>query len=174
MNNDWEKQVNDMLDGELSDDEIAALKRQAEQDHDLARAIIEAHSLQVRFDALQIERAPVTLRKRLKSIPKTERAASSGWLGLPRWAAASAMAAPVALVAMVMMSNTAKQPEYTQAEILQAEQDLATAFAYLDQVGSIAGKRIEKELRKELRGGVTDNVARHMPFTHQSMKEDNS
>jgi hypothetical protein len=52
----------------LSGTDTEALKAAATDDQELARAIIEAHQLQQAMDAVQIERAPVNLRKRLNSI----------------------------------------------------------------------------------------------------------
>jgi len=128
---------------------------------------------------LEIERAPASLRARLKRIPKEESAGSRRWLGMPRWVPVGAMAAvPLLVLAMVMMTQSPtvgpEQPEYTEAEILRARQDVLTAFAYLERVGERTGRRIEGELAKELSSGVNDNVARYMPFTNQSEQEDKS
>ena len=63
---DWEAQVNDLLDGELSDAEAEELKSAAEQDQALARAIIEAYQLQRMLASIPQERAPASLRKKLR------------------------------------------------------------------------------------------------------------
>lgn len=174
-----EARINALLDGELDQQEAAALRREAEHDPALAAAIVEAHALRAMLDELEIERAPASLRARLKRIPKTESAGRRRWLGMPTWVPIGAMAAvPLLVLAMVMMSQSPRggpeQPEYTEAEILQARQDLLTAFAYLDRVGERTGRQIEGALAEELSSGVSDNVAKYMPFTHQSEQEEGS
>lgn len=175
----WEARINALLDGELDAQEVAALKREAERNEALAQAIVEAYSLQARLDELEIEPAPASLREKLARIPKTESAHGRRWLGMPKWVPVGAMAAvPLLVVAMVMMTQSPtvgpEQPEYTEAEILQARQDVLTAFAYLERVGERTGRQIEGELAEELSSGVNDNVARYMPFTNQSEQEDKS
>lgn len=175
MNGDWEARINALLDGELDARESAALKREAEENQALAQAIVDAYALQARLDQLEIERAPASLSARLARIPKTESKARKSWFGMPRWAPVGAIAAiPLVVIAMVMMQSEPEVPEYTEAEILQATQDVRTAFAYLDRIGARAAREIEAELAKELRSGVNDNVTKHMPFTNHSRKEENS
>ena len=52
--NDWEDQINALLDGELDDAQADALKGAAEQDQALARAIIEAYQLQQLMASLPV------------------------------------------------------------------------------------------------------------------------
>lgn len=171
----WEAQINALLDGELDEHEAAALKQEAEQDQALARAIVEAYALQARLDELEVERAPASLRKRLADIPKSESVGRKRWFGMPRWIPAGAMAAvPLALGAMVMMQFLPQQPEYSRAEVMQARQDVITAFAYLDRIGARAGREIRGGLAEEFSDGVNDNVAEHMPFTSRSRQEEKS
>lgn len=174
-----EAQINALLEGELSEQESAELRQAAESDPALARAIIEAHRLQAMLDELEVEPAPASLRRKLVRIPKTESPDSRRWLGMPRWFPAGAMAAvPLLVLAMVMMSQAPnggpEQPQYTEAEILQARQEVLTALAYLDRVGERTGRAIEAELAEELANGVSDNVGKYMPFTHSSEQEERS
>lgn len=171
----WEAQINALLDGELDEHQAAALKQEAEQDQALARAIVEAYALQARLEELEVERAPASLRKRLSDIPKTQSVGRRRWFGMPRWIPVGAMAVvPLALVAMVMMQSVSQQPDYNRAEVMQARQDVITAFAYLDRIGARAGREIRGELAEELSEGVNDNVAEHMPFTSRSRQEEKS
>jgi len=171
----WEPRINALLDGELDEQEAAALKREAEQDQVLAQAIIDAYALQSALDRLELEHAPASLRRRLARIPKTESAGRKRWLGMPRWAPVGALAAiPLAVIAMVMMTGTPPKPKYSQAEILQARQDVITALAYLDRIGERTGLEIKGELAKEFSSGVNDNVAKHMPFANRSEQEEKS
>lgn len=176
----WEAQINALLDGELGPKEAAALRQEAEHNSTLARAIVDAYALQSSLDALEVERAPDSLRARLAEIPRREAAPRSNWFGMPRWVAAGAMAAlPLAVVAMLMMQApengpAPQQPEFTQEQIEQATRDVQTAFAYLDRIGERTGLEIHGQLAKELSHGVNDNVADHMPFTSRSKREENS
>lgn len=171
----WEARINALLDGELAEDEIAALKAEAEHNRALARAIVDAHAVQAMIEDLEIERAPASLRKKLSRIPRTESAGNRTWLGMPGWAPVGAMAAiPLVVIAMVMMQPGPSQPEYTQAEVLRARQEVLTAFAYLDRIGERTGRKIENELAEELSDSVNDTVGRYMPFTHQSEQEEES
>lgn len=174
-----EAQINALLDGELDEQAAAELRRAAEADRALARAIVDAYSLRAMVDELDVERAPASLRRKLARIPKTESAGRGRWLGMPRWIPVGAMAAvPLLVLAMVMMSQPPavdpQQPEFTEAEVLRARQDVLTALAYLDRASSRAGKAIERELAEELSDGVTDNVGKYMPFTHSSEQEEQS
>ncbi len=181
----WEAQINALLDGELGAEETAELRREAEHNAALARAIVDAYALQSSLDALQLERAPDSLRARLADIPQAEKARTSAeprlsWFGMPRWVAAGAMAAvPLAVVAMLMMQApetgpAPEQPQFTQEQIEQAARDVQTAFAYLDRIGERTGLEIQGQLAKELSHGVNDNVAEHMPFTSRNKREENS
>ena len=128
------------------------------------------------LEQLDIERAPARLRRSLKRIPREERQRERrhqrpwGWQP-PRWALAPALAAvPVLVIGLVLMQP--QQP--SEAEIEQARQDLALAFAYLDRVGNRTGATIHGVLDRELGSGVKDNVSRHIPFTEQSRKENST
>ena len=123
---------------------------------------------------LEVERAPASLRRRLKRIPREnrERKPWLHWLfpsALPRWVMAPAFAA-IPLVVLVVLMMQPSQP--SAAEIDQARQDLAIAFAYLDKVGSRTGNQIQSVLGGELRHNVKDKLSEHIPFTEQSIQEE--
>ncbi|NNJ64728.1 MAG: hypothetical protein HKP16_04125 [Xanthomonadales bacterium] len=129
--------------------------------------------LEAMLEQLEIERAPARLRRRLRRIPRDERRRerpSWGWQP-PRWALAPALAAvPLLVIGLVLMQP--RQP--SEAEVDQARQDLALAFAYLDKVGNRTGATIHTVLDRELGEGVKDNLSRHIPFTEQSRKENST
>lgn len=129
---------------------------------------------------LTLEKAPASLSARLHRIPDEQGAKHMpgksrwSWLRagpLPRWVLAPAMAAVPLLVAVVVLMQPT-QP--SRAEIEQARQDLAVAFAYLDKVGYRTGHEIQSILGSELRHVVTDPLSEHMPFTEQSLKEEST
>ena len=65
--------INALMDGELSPAVAELLKAKASDDRELARAIIEAYQLQQAMDDIRVERAPDSLRKRLRAIPREHR-----------------------------------------------------------------------------------------------------
>jgi hypothetical protein len=127
---------------------------------------------------LTIEKAPASLSLRLNRIPEEEirkqRLKEHRWSWLkpgsfPRWALVPAFAAVPLLVAVVMMMQP-RQP--SPAEVEQARQQIAVAFYYLDKAGYRTGTEIKTVLGAELRHSVKDPLSEHMPFTHQSLKEE--
>jgi hypothetical protein len=126
------------------------------------------------FEQLGVERAPARLRRRLRRIPREQSGLPGSWLQRlfapprVRWVLAPALAA--ALVVVGVLLTLPRQP--SQAEILQARQDVALAFHYIDKAGLLAGREIEAVLDGELRDPVKDSLSSHIPFTEQSRKED--
>jgi hypothetical protein len=144
------------------------------------------------FKQLGIEKAPRSLTRRLHRIPREEGHAA-GWRRLlrpataPRWVLVPAFAAALLAVGIVLTlpertvpgptvpGPTAPGPTVlnrpSQAEVLQARQDLALAFSYIDKAGVITGREIQSVLGAELVHPVKDNLSKHIPFTEQSLKE---
>ena len=124
------------------------------------------------LEQLEMERAPARLRRRLRRIPREERQRERPWgWQPPRWALAPAFAVvPLLVIGLVLMQP--RQP--SEAEIEQARQDLAVAFAYLDKVGYRTGAEIQNVLDREISHGVKDNLSRHIPFTEQAHKENST
>ena len=152
----WEEKINALIDGELDPLGAEELKAEATDDRELARAIIEAYQLQQAMEAVRVERAPVSLRKKLKAIPREERQRKPlfGWMQ-PRWAAAFAVV-PLLLVSVSLMQP--KQP--SQEEIDQARYEMAIAFAYLDKAGVITGREIEANVGNKVAEAVTGSVSK--------------
>jgi hypothetical protein len=140
------------------------------------------------FRQVGIEKAPRSLTRRLHRIPREEGYAA-GWrrllrpAGVPRWVLVPAFAAALLAVGVVLILPEPTLPERTlpdlalphrpsQAEVLQARQDLALAFKYIDKAGVITGREIQSVLGDELIGPVKDNLSKHIPFTEQSLKEE--
>ncbi len=130
--------------------------------------------LEAMLAELEIEKAPASLTSRLNRIPEEE--AGKGWkwpwqwftAPQPRWVMAPAMA--VAAVAVLTVAlNQQRGP--SDAEVEQARQDLAVAFAYMDKVGVRTGNEIQAVLDNGLRKTVKQPLSEHMPFTEQSRKE---
>lgn len=150
---EWEAQIEALLDGELSDAEAEALKSAAERDQALARAIIEAYQLQQAIAALPREPAPASLRRKLRRIPREQRKLERPAFPQLRWAAALA-AFPLVLYALTQLAP--KQP--SPAEIAQARHDLAVAFSYLEKASRATGREIESTIDDEMNSAVTDKV----------------
>ncbi len=162
--NDWDAQINALLDGELDDAQSDALRAAAEQDPKLARAIIEAYELQQLMAALPEERAPDSLREKLQRIPDDHapRAALSErpprrWTWFqPRWA--MALAAVPLVIAIGMHQSGPRAP--SEAELAQARQDLALAFSYLQKASQVTGREIEHSIGTGMRDPVKENTLR--------------
>lgn len=177
MNEAREEKINALLDGELAAEETEKLKAEAESDHELARAIIEAYQLQRAMEHVGIEKAPASLRRSLKKIPRQNR---SVFLQ-PRWAMAFA-AVPLVVISLALLQTgpetvpavgqapaglTQTAPESIDAaKIEQARRELEVAFAYIDLVSDKTSNRIESELG----GEMTDAVAGSIFKTIQQQK----
>lgn len=151
-----EERINALLDGELDNEQAEQLKQEATSDQQLARSIIEAYQLQRAMEHVRVEKAPASLRRKLRRIPRQQRPAYLR----PAWVTAFAVV-PLAVLAMVMMQPRDTKPrEPTTAEVAQAREDLAVAFAYIDRVSERAGNEIETELSSEMTDAVAGSVFR--------------
>jgi hypothetical protein len=174
---EWEAQVNALLDGELGERDADSLKTAAERDQALARTIIEAYQLQQLMARLPRERAPDSLRRKLQAIPREQGAAhpppkpdstrheSPGrwfdWLRQPQWAGALAA---IPLVALLVLSQLGREDGAsappTAAEIEQARQELALAFAYLERAGRVTERQIDMNIDRSMTAPVTEEMVR--------------
>ena len=158
--------INALMDGELSATDAELLKAEASDDRELATAIIEAYQLQLEMDAIQVERAPDRLRKRLRAIPREHRPAPVFSLLQPRWAMALA-AIPLVVIAVSLM-----RPDTPSAsEVAKARQEMAIAFAYLDKAGTITGREIESRVGHTMADAVTGSVDRAIKSQNLNSKE---
>jgi hypothetical protein len=111
------------------------------------------------FEQISIERAPASLRRRLRRIPGEEQPRESWWKRL---------LAPPPGVVLVMP----RQP--SQEDVLLARQELAVAFSYIEQAGLATSREIQSVLDEGLRHPVKGNLSEHMPFTKLPYKEETS
>ena len=162
----WEEQINALLDGELSDIDAEELKTRATDDRDLARAIIEAYQLQKAMSSVPVEKAPNSLRKRLRTIPREHRPARPLNILHPRWIMAAAV------VPLVLVVTSLMQPDTPSAEeIEKARQDLAIAFAYLDRAGQFTGREIETTVGNTMSDAIAGSVIRNIKTQYETSKE---
>jgi hypothetical protein len=128
------------------------------------------------FQQLSVERAPASLRRRLRRIPSEEADRASWWkrwlapAAQPRWVLVPALAVSLLVVGVVLVMP--RQP--SQADVLQARQDLAVAFRYIEQAGRTTSQEIKTVLDEGLRHPVKDNLSEHIPFTEQFRMEESS
>jgi hypothetical protein len=162
----WEAQINALLDGELGQHDAESLKEEASDDRELARAIIEAYQLQKAMDEIRVERAPASLRKKLKAIPRQQRAVRTPVFLQPRWIMAAAVVPLVLVVASLMQPDTP-----SAEEIEQARYELALAFAYLDRAGKRAGNEIEMTVGHTMSDAITGTVIRNIKSQYESPEE---
>jgi len=184
---DWEDKINALLDGALDEASAEALKSAAKADSALARAIVDAWQLQKGMDQLALEKAPASLRRKLRRIPheyktRSHRPLMAATGALPRWLVAGSLAS-LALIAVVLVLRqpagqavTATGPVVKQTageseQAAQARRELAIAFYYFDKVGSRVGRQIHQELNEELSAPIKENLSKHLPYTGQAYKE---
>jgi len=161
-----EERINALLDGELSPDDADRLKAEATDDHELARAIIEAYQLQQAMDTVNVERAPDSLRKKLRAIPAEQKPNPFFAIFQPRWAAA------LASIPLVIIALTLIQPDTpTEREVAQAREEMAIAFAYLDRAGVITGRQIESKVGQTMADAVTGSVNKAIQSQNLTSKE---
>jgi len=174
---DWEEQINALLDGELDDAGAGRLKAAAGEDHQLSQAIIEAYQLQRALANIPTERAPDSLRRKLAAIPALEarrgarqQKPGGGWWQqswqVPRWAAAMA-AIPLVLVAVNQTTDWLGPKEPSAAEIAQAQQELAVALSYLGKVSRRTGLEIGDTVNHEMHKTVNENM---MQAIHEELE----
>lgn len=155
----WEERINALLDGELDDEASGQLKAAATRDQELARAIVEAYQLQRAMEHVRLEKAPASLTRRLKRIPREHRPLFLQ----PRWAAAFAIV-PLLVIGVALMRTQQlpapppEMPEFSEAQIEQARQDLAVAFAYMDKVGDRTTNVIEAQVGGEMSRVVAGSI----------------
>ncbi len=167
---DWEAQINDLLDGELSDSDAERLTRAAEGDGELARAIIEAYQLQQAMANIPLERAPASLRRKLKLIPRVQRRLERPAWQQPAWLGAVAAAALVAVVAIQQLGP--QEPEQpSAAEIAQAQQDLKVVLTYLGKVRRQTGLEIESRVGEGMSEVVTGSMIKAVEDQMETKKE---
>lgn len=173
----WERKINALLDGELSGLEADELKAAARDDAELASRIVDAYQLQQLMAGLPQERAPASLTQRLLAIPAEQQASKSqagtpqkrlSWLQ-PRWVMVLA-AVPLAIIAVNLMQP--KEP--SAAEIAQARHDLAIAFAYLDKAGRITSREIENQVGNTMTDAIAGSVLRNVKSQYELSKENNT
>ena len=151
-------------------DRPGAESRGARSEPDLDR------QLEHLFEGLSIEKAPASLRRRLRRIPIEEGDRTRWWERLlapataPRWVLVPALAVSLLVVGVVLVMP--RQP--SQADVVQARQDLAVAFHYIEEAGLVTRKEIKTVLGDGLRHPVKDNLSEHIPFTEQFRKEETS
>jgi hypothetical protein len=177
-----------LIEGELDEAATESLKVAARNDSVLAQAIVEAWTLQKNLDQLSLEKAPVSLSQKLQRIPREQKAANrQSRAGLPRWALAAGLSC-VMIISIVLIMNqpvsgpeiTTKQTEFVPAfdssredaaRLELAQQQLETAFFYLDKTGFRASQHINQVLREGLSAPVKDELTKHIPYFGHSRKE---
>ena len=149
----WEEHINALLDGELSPDDAERLKAEAADDRQLAQAIVEAYQLQQMMDTVGVEQAPASLKKKLRAIPGEHRNKPFFSLLQPRWAMA------LAVIPLVLISVSMMRPDTpSEADIAQARQEMAIAFAYLDRAGMVTRREIGSTVSHTMADAVTGSV----------------
>jgi anti-sigma factor RsiW len=167
---DWEQDINALLDGELDAIQAEALKQAAGSDEALAAAIVGAYQLREALTAIELEQAPASLSRKLRAIPREQRAPRWLWLRQPRWAMALAA---VPLVVALALSQMGPRPP-SEAEVAQARQDLTLALAYLQKASRVTEQEIHTTFEQGIGQPVKDNALRTITEQFDLNKEHNT
>ena len=152
----WEDEINALLDGELSTEQAKSLRAAAEDHRDLNRAIGEATELRQAMSEIRLERAPGSLRRKLRQIPRQQRAQERpGFLQL-RWG----MAMATVVVAVTIMVSQMGPTQPTDVEITQARQDLNVVLTYLARASRKTRHQIALNIGHGFSRPVTNNTLR--------------
>ncbi len=167
----WEEQINALLDGELDPEQTRQLKAAASEDQALAQAIIVAYQLQQAMEAVPLQKAPASLRRKLASIPAAHsKKARPAWLQ-PAWITALA-AVPLLIIALSLRGPSQDlDTEPTAAQISQAQRELAIAFSYLEKVGRKTNLEIGTAVSNEMQQTINENMIRTIQDQMEFNKE---
>jgi anti-sigma factor RsiW len=164
---DWEQQINALIDGELGRDEVAALMAAAAQEPEFRRQLETAQQLQQVLHQLPAQRAPRSLRRKLRRIgeaDRNERAASIPWW---RW---GAIAVSIPVLLMVSIGDKPQVP--STAEIEQGRRDLAVALGYLGRAGQKVALEVDLSISRGVVGSIRENTVqalRHQIDTQEEL-----
>ena len=144
------------IDGDIDADERQALLARAAEDQALGAKLASASNLQQALTGLQMEPAPQSLRKSLRSIPRQENRRHSfiDWLLHPRWA----LAAILLLVAFggIRLHQQEQRQLQQQAQLEQAREELALALSYLAKIN----RHTNQQIQTTVNGVTAEPVAR--------------
>ena len=110
--------------------------------------------LQQAMESIPLERAPASLRRKLRRIPRRQKALDRPSFFVPRWA--FAMAAAPLLVALFIQPWGVS----TDDEVIRGKRDLALALTYFEKVNRRASAEISMSIDSGFSGPVTENTVR--------------
>jgi hypothetical protein len=146
---DWEQQVNALIDGEMEDQQVAALLALAANEPVLENKLRQARLLQEVLHGLPTPQAPRSLRNKLAQIGREETGIQSLVFSWWRWGAAAA-----AVSLLLFFNIDAHRQGPSAAEIEQGRRDLVVALGYLQGAGHKAVVKIDGSLI----GGVVEPI----------------
>lgn len=153
---EWEEQINALLDGELNDEQAQRLRAAAENDAALAGTIREAVQLRQAISNIPVDRAPSSLHRKLRSIPRQQQVHERSRFLQLRWGLVMA----TILVAVTIAVSQIGPSEPTAAEIAQARQELNLALTYLVKTSRRTRSEITSNIHHGFTRPVTDNTIR--------------
>ena len=138
---DFERLLDNFIDGDLTAEERQLLFSRAAGDPELGRELASAMELQQALASLPAEKAPASLQRRLDSIPRKQRRTRPlHWLLRPQWALATVLLLILAGGGLYQQQQEQRQQ---QAELAQAKQDLALVLAYLEKINRSTNQQIQ-------------------------------
>jgi len=178
----WADAIDAAARGELDDEALVRLEREAERDTWLREALADARSVRGHAENLPRFEAPPALEARiLKTIdtarPTPRRAPAPAPRHTLRWVATATIAAAAVLTFMIG-GPSAPDPDvyvaadgtvFTEAEVLAAVGQMNSAFAVLNSELDKTGAILSREMRTEVRDHIAAPVRRGFGTTVESI-----
>ena len=120
---------------------------------EIAANDLDAELLQA-MESIPLERAPASLRRKLRRIPRQQKALDRPSFFLPRWAFAIATV-PLLVVLFIQPWDVS-----TDDEVIRGKRDLALALTYFEKVNRRASSEISVSIDSGFSVPVTENTVR--------------
>ncbi len=154
-NNDesWEKAIGALLEGNLSKADADKLRDELDIDTRRAKDIINAYQIQNGLESLGVEKAPESLRKKLRAIPACHNQVHQPLL---RWGVLTLIA--VFSIAVLLINTRPTSDVPSTAEIVQAKRELVIAFSYLQLAGQKTGHYMRREIGVTMQDALIEGI----------------
>jgi len=154
-NNDQQldKVIDDLLEGDLPADSADRARRQLERESSLLHREIRSYLNKKGLVMSRYERAPASLRNRLRTIPGR---GASRYSAVLRWGLAATAAILMVIAPVIYQQHANDVP--SQAEIAEARAELLIAFSYLQQISSRTDYYMKREISHTMQDALIDGI----------------
>lgn len=141
QNDSKEKSLQALLQGKLSDTDAQSVRSELEAEEQRAKVFMETYLQQNSLERSGIEKAPESLRRRIRAIPVQYERSGRSLLHL------GAIATVVLSIIVGLLVYHGPAPdEPTPEEIDQARRELIIAFNYLEDIGQQTSNYMSREI----------------------------